>query len=184
MRKSARSSTERRSFEDYSPSLSHLDSCTAKLQQLLWHLCDFQVTNLLNVAFGFKLSSHFAAWTIPIVSAVIHMRPKLIFRIVCFFVLLTFHCLFVYNFIPHQLHLWMNFDQLVAKNKVEETTIIIYLSQNQWFWWSHRGHISTLDHSNQIFIDDDDREHTCNKKQRSSSGLSSRTQMSLEVGNI
>lgn len=33
------------------------DPSTAKLQQLSWHLSDFQVNKFLNVAFGFKLLS-------------------------------------------------------------------------------------------------------------------------------
>lgn len=57
-------------------------------KQLSWHPADFQVNSLLNVAFGFNLSSHFVARAIPIVSVVIHTRPKLIFRIVSFIFLL------------------------------------------------------------------------------------------------
>lgn len=69
--------TERSSTERLLPFLvALLDPFTAKLQQLSWHLSDFQVNNLLSVAFGFKLPSHFVARAIPIVSAVIH-RPYL-----------------------------------------------------------------------------------------------------------
>lgn len=101
MRKSEGSWTEKQSVAGYSPSLSHLDPFTAKLQQLSWHLSDFQVNNLLNVAFGFKVSSHFVARALPIVRAVIHMRPKLVFRIVCFFVSFLVFIVYLYVFSLH-----------------------------------------------------------------------------------
>lgn len=58
-------------------------------------LSDFQVNNLLNVAFGFKLSSHFVTRALPIVSSVIHKKAELIFRIVCYSVFSVCLCIFL-----------------------------------------------------------------------------------------
>ena len=92
-----RCSTEKQKIPDYSLSLLLFDPFTAKLQQLPWHLSDFPVNNLLNVPFGFKLSSHFVARVLTIVSGAIHMQPKRLFWIDCFFVSLGFNCLYIFS---------------------------------------------------------------------------------------
>lgn len=86
-RESQGSSKERQSAADYSPFLSHLDAFTAKLEQLSWHLTDFQVNNHLIVAFGFKLPYHFVF--------VFHIWPEVIFNIVGFFVSIGVCCFLV-----------------------------------------------------------------------------------------
>ncbi len=99
MRDSERSTTQGQSVAGYSPSFSHLDPFAAKLQQLSSER--LQVNNLLNVAFGFKLAFHFAVRALPIVSAVIHMRPKLIFRAdffcCCCFLFLLFVSVYLHS---------------------------------------------------------------------------------------
>lgn len=79
-------------------------------------LSDFQVNNLLNVASGFKRSSHFVTKALPIVSAVIHKKPKLIFRIVCrCFVVIVCLCVFLLS----KRYLWIVLIGCLKKCKID-----------------------------------------------------------------